>query len=371
MRSGLKAAGGVLLLLGLYLGLWPVPVDPIAWEPPPDTTGSGPYADNRRLDPLESIDIGDHHGPEDLAIDAQGRIYVPTEDGTILRVSPDRDGSSGTKVESIANTKGRPLGIELDARGNLLVADAFLGLLQVSPDGEVTVLADEADGVPILYADDLDIARDGKVYLSDASTRFGAKRAGSTMLASRLEIIEHRRSGRLLEYDPATGKARTLLDGLSFANGVAVAHDDSFVLVNETGEYRVIRYHLRGPKAGTHDVFIDQLPGFPDNIGRGLDGVYWLALIAPRNKLLDRMADSPMLRRLVLRLPQVMQPQPVPHAHLLSLDRNGRVLDDLQRSGADALYTGASETADHLYLGSLTSPDLKRWRKRGLAPRPR
>ena len=38
----------------------------------------------------------------------------------------------------------------------------------------VETLTDSVDGTPILYADDLDIADDGIIYFSDASTKFGA-----------------------------------------------------------------------------------------------------------------------------------------------------------------------------------------------------
>ena len=120
------------------------------------------------------------------------------------------------------------------------------GLLRITPDRRVTVLATEADGTPIAYADDLDVARDGRIYFSDASTRFGARLGGSTYSASLLEIIEHRGNGRLLVWDPATGKATTVLRGIHFANGVALADDESYVLVSETGSYRVLRHWLSG-----------------------------------------------------------------------------------------------------------------------------
>ena len=57
-------------------------------------------------------------------------------------------------------------------------------------------------------------------------------------------------AGRLLVYDPISRVATTLVDGLNFANGVAVSHDQTYVLVNETGKYRVIRYWIAGPQEG-------------------------------------------------------------------------------------------------------------------------
>lgn len=56
-------------------------------------------------------------------------------------------------------------------------------------------------------------------------------------------------TGRLLVYAPATGEATVLAGGLWYANGVAVAPDESFVAVVETCSMRVRRYWLKGEKA--------------------------------------------------------------------------------------------------------------------------
>jgi sugar lactone lactonase YvrE len=178
-------------------------------------------------------------------------------------------------AQVFAETRGRPLGMELAADGTLYVADSVRGLLAVSADAEVRVLATEAGGVRIGFADDVGIGPDGTVYFSDATTKFRPPDHGGDMEASLLELIEHRGNGRLLAHDPRTGKTRVLLRGLVFANGVALAHDGRSVLVNETGNYRTLRYWLAGEKAGRAEPFLENLPGFPDNIGRGIDGRYW------------------------------------------------------------------------------------------------
>ena len=215
------------------------------------------------------LKIAGCHGPEAVAIDDQGRIYATSHEGFIVRLQ--RDGSG---PEKWANTKGRPLGIDFDRQGNLIVADAFRGLLSIAPDGSVSELATVADGIPIRYADDVAVAADGKVYFSDASTKFGAEDFGGTMEGSLLDIMEHGGHGRLLCYDPDTRETNTLMRGLNFANGVAVSHDQKYALVNETGSYRVVRYWLAGPKKGNSEPLIEGLPAFPDNITRGLDGQF-------------------------------------------------------------------------------------------------
>ena len=70
-----RLAIGTALGLGLlaaYLALWPVPVDPVAWNAPEDAGYTGPFAANDRLAGIAVLPIGGDHGPEDVAIDAKG-----------------------------------------------------------------------------------------------------------------------------------------------------------------------------------------------------------------------------------------------------------------------------------------------------------
>jgi len=342
--------------LALYFAVWPVPVDPVAWTPPPAPAYVGPFARNERLTAMERLSFGADHGPEAVALDAAGRLYTSTREGRIIRFHPD-----GLGAETYAETNGAPLGLHFDASGNLIVADALRGLLRITPDGRVTVLATEADGEPIAYADDLDVARDGRIYFSDASTKFGARQGGSTYSASLLEIIEHRGNGRLLVLDPATGKATTVLRGIHFANGVALADDESYVLVSETGSYRVLRHWLSGPRGGQTEPLIENLPGFPDNVTRGLGGRFWVALISPRSGPVDALAGYPFLRKVLMRLPGVLLPQPASYGHVVAFDATGKVVASLQDpSGAYRKISSALETANHLYIGSLEMPELGR-----------
>jgi len=344
-----------LLLLVLYLTAWPVPVDPVAWEAPRAPELTGAFAPNERLGPLTDLPLLGEVGPEHVAVDAQGRLYTGTRGGKILRFAAD---GSGATV--FAETGGRPLGMELAADGTLYVADAERGLLAVSADGKVRVLATEAGGVRIGFADDVDIGPDGTLYFSDASTKFRPQDHGGEMAASLLEMIEHRGNGRLLAHDPRTGKTRVLLSGLFFANGVAVSHDGRSVLVNETSAYRTTRYWLAGDKAGRAEPFLENLPGFPDNIGRGLEGRYWVALIKPRSKELDSLASSPAIRAAALRIPEALQPRPAPHANVFAVDDTGKIVTSLQSTRAAFGYTGVTETPEYLFLGSIDATVLQR-----------
>ncbi|MFI5400884.1 MAG: SMP-30/gluconolactonase/LRE family protein [SAR324 cluster bacterium] len=358
LRKLLAVAVLLLVLLAVYLLLWPVPVEPVAWQAPVNEGYTGVHATNTRLAGMETFPLGGLHGPEDIALDRNGVVYTVSHEGWIVRLNPNAGTSS---PERWVDTQGAPLGLDFDKAGNLIVADAYRGLLSVSPGGKVTELATEADGVPILYADGVAIAVDGKIYFSDASTKFSAKKWGGTYPASLLDIMEHGGHGRLLVYDPATAKATTVLKGLNFANGVAVAADQSYVAINETGSYRVMRYWLSGAKKGTAEPLIENLPGFPDNLKRGLDGRFWVGLVSPRNPLLDRVSGAPFLRKMIQRLPALLRPAAVPFSHVVAIDGSGKVVADLQDPrGAYPAITGAIETKDYLYVSSLVTPVLAR-----------
>ena len=339
-----------------YLLFWPLPIAPVAWRAPDNPGFTGAFARNDALSAMTFVPLGPDHAPEALAVDRAGRLYAATASGWIVRLAPD--GSSPTRW---VQTGGRPLGMAFDTAGTLWVADQQRGLLAIAPDGTLRVAARTTSaGDTIRYADDVDVARDGRVYVSDASTKFFAPRWDG-LEASLLEILEHRGNGRLLEHDPRTGATTVLASGLVFANGVALSHDERSVLVNETGSYRVLRVARDGQARGTVSPLIDALPGFPDNIKRGGDGRYWVALVSPRNALVDRWSGAPFLRAIIRRLPTFVRPAPVHYGHVVAIDDSGRVQHSLQDPGGRLpSLTMALEVPGYLYLGSLAAPTAAR-----------
>jgi sugar lactone lactonase YvrE len=356
----IKSIGAVLLLLLIlaagYLFFWPVPIEPVAWDAPKNEGYVNDFAPNERLISLKMIDIGEHTGPEDAVLGEDGLVYAATHDGAILKI----DVGSGDVVE-FAQTDGRPLGVEFGSDGRLYIADAYRGLMAVENDGKVVLLSDRtADGSAIVYADDLDITRSGVVYFSDASTKFGAKAIGGTYEASLLDLMEHGPNGRILKYDPATGQTEIVVDGLSFANGVALAEDESYLLISETGTYSVLKLWLTGDRVGEIEPLITNLPGFPDNLNRAKDGSFWLGLVSPRSDPVDRLSNRPFVREIIQRLPASIRPQAQRYGFVLRLDGNGKILETLQSpQGHYALTTGAVDGPNgELVVTSLTEPRL-------------
>lgn len=341
MKKLLWTLVGILVMIVFYFVVADTPLDPLAWDPPPKPEMTGPLAPNDALKNATVIAAGQVQGPEDVAVAADGSLFTGCADGTVRKIDPDG------KVSIFARTDGRPLGLQFDASGNLIVCDAYMGLLKITPEGIVTVLCTEADGVPFKIPDDLDIASDGKIYFSDASSRYKVDQ----ML---YDLFDHRPNGRLLCYDPATHKAKVLLDKLYFANGVALSPDESFVLVNETYAYRITRLWLKGPKAGQRDIFAENLPGFPDNLSRGSKN-YWLAMYTVRNDSADMMHPYPWLKKQVSKLPHFLWPKPEPYGLVLALDDDGKIIKSYQDPTGKHLttITSVNEYKGCLYLGSL------------------
>lgn len=343
----------LLIPLLAYLLLWPVSVDPQSWTPQAaPSLSDGPYASNDKLRAIQRLADGYGVGPESIKMDAQGRLVTGYLDGRVVRFDAD-----GQNPEVLANTGGRPLGISFDDQGNVIVADARKGLLRIV-NGKVEVLTNTADGLDFGFTDDVDRDRSGRhFYFSDASYKF---HFGEHMA----DAIEHGANGRLLRYDLDTKQTMVLLSGLHFANGIAMGPDDAYVLVNETTEYKITRYWLKGDKAGTHDTFIENLPGYPDNITFNGRDKFWVALFAPRDPMLDKLLPPghEWLRKLVFRLPKIAQPNPVMHGFAVGLNLDGKLVANLQDAapGAYAPITSIYETPKALYFGSLSNTAIGR-----------
>lgn len=352
MRRLVPALLGLLVGVGGYLAFGPTHLEPVAWEAPPPTPLEGVYAPNERLKSVEWWAKG-LIGPEAVTFDPQGRLVTGLKDGRIVRLAPGSDDAT-----LVADTKGRPLAMAYHPDGRLIICDAHKGLMALSEGGALEVLSSGEGGVPFRFVDDLAIAKDGVIYFSDASSRY-------TFESFVDDLMEHQLTGRLLKYDPATKQTTRLADGFSFANGVALGPDEAYVVLSETGAYRLWRVWLTGEKAGQKEVFLDALPGFPDNVRYSpARHVFWVAIGSPRNPLVDRLSGSPGLRKALSRLPKAVQPAPERHAFVLAVDEAGRPVESLQYRAKDS-YSPIASAVEHdgwLYLGSFAREGVARVR---------
>lgn len=355
MKKLLLAVLLSLVLALLFLWLKPTRVDPVAWTAPVAPKLEGPYAPNTILKDAQRLLVDIGRGPEGVAVDAGGAVYVGYEDGRIVRLAPE-----GDRYREVANTGGRPLGMVAEADGSLLVADAGRGLLSIDPNGVIIPLSKSAGGVPLGFTDDVDHrAGDTLAFFTDASAKF----PNPDYL---LDMLEHRPHGRVVVQDLARQQSAVLFEDLYFANGIAVGPDGEWLLVAESGAYRITRFWLKGPKAGTREVFADNLPGFPDNLSfNGRDRI-WVALPSVRDPALDALSQWPSVRRMLANLPTSIRNllgfHGTPHAFVLGFDLDGKLIANLQYQADDA-YAPIMSVEEHgpwLYFGSLSESSIAR-----------
>ena len=340
-------------------------LDPVAFAVEPAVEGFAPGG-VARLKGAELLAAGEVDGPEDVLLDEEGHLYCGTRDGYLIRLAaPDHKQTS-----VVAKIGGRPLGLALDAEERIVVCVAGMGLVRVSKSGEVELLTDQTnrswlsvqDDTTIRMADDLDIAPDGVIYFTDATKRYDIENWG-------LDLLEGRPNGRLLSYDPATRKTRTVCDHLVFPNGVCLTHDGGHLLVASTWTSSLLIFDLKHLNAGPR-VFSSGLPGYPDNINRASDGGYWVALAGMRNPVIDLAMRHPGVRR---RMTRAVAPSNWLFGNLniggvLKLDAAGRIVDAYWDEPDGPLYmiTSMREHRGSLYLGGVTNNKIGRLRLDGV-----
>ncbi|MDN5791235.1 MAG: SMP-30/gluconolactonase/LRE family protein [Micrococcales bacterium] len=287
------------------------------------------------------------YGAEDVLVTEAG-VFTGTKDGSIFRITRD-----GDRIERVAATGGRPLGIESLPDGQLLVCDAQSGLLSVDPEsGSVTTLVREIDGRPMRFCNNAAVSSNGDIYFSDSSTEYSIEQW-------KADLIEDTRTGRLL-VRRADGSVEVLLTALAFANGVALAPDESFVAVAETGARTLVRLWLTGDRAGQRDLLVDDLPGYPDNISRGSDGLIWVSIASPTDPVVEAMQRGPiLLRRSVTKIPAAIQPKPKRTVRAMAFRPGGALARDEQvATDRFHMVTGVREHSGQLWLGSLEEPAI-------------
>ncbi|KZV41751.1 hypothetical protein F511_22163 [Dorcoceras hygrometricum] len=308
-----------------------------------------PNRNTHMLRGSERLGEGRLQAPEDVAFDPNtGLLYTGCEDGWVYRVS-----LNGSLVEKWVYTGGRPLGIAHGLHGELIVADAVKGLLNISKDGSIELLTEEAEDLKFKLTDGVDISHDGTLYFTDASYKYG-------LHEYMWDVLEGRPYGRLLSYNPSTKRTSVLVRDLYFANGVAVSPDQSFVIVCETVLRRCRRYYLEGHRKGSVDMFVDNLPGVPDNIRYDGEGLYWIALSTGISYPVDLLQRYPLIRKVVAIVERYV-------GHLKMEKNGGAIAVDLDGKPT-ALYqdrdissmTSAIKIGVHLYSGSVSSPYILR-----------
>ncbi|XP_022904498.2 adipocyte plasma membrane-associated protein Hemomucin-like [Onthophagus taurus] len=266
----------------------------------------GKLALNNKLDNVEIWHKGQLNGPEGFA-DYDGELYTSLQSGEIVKLIGEHiipivqfgKPCKGPYQEKIC---GRPLGIAFDKDGFLIAVDAYYGIFKVNvKTGDTTQLISvdqEIAGKKPKLPNSIALATNGDIFWSDSSTEFLLQDGAIDSFADG--------SGRLIHYNAKTKENTVLIDNLLFANGVALSEDEDFVLVVETGASAIHRYYLKGPKKGSSDLFIDGLPGLPDNLKSDGKGGFFAPLVASRDSEnpipTQFLAPWPLIRKFISRI---------------------------------------------------------------------
>ncbi|KAL6603061.1 hypothetical protein ACP70R_043422 [Stipagrostis hirtigluma subsp. patula] len=287
-------------------------------------------------------------GPESVAFDGHGAgPYVSVSDGTVLKWGGEDAGwktfayspsyvknscNTSSELPSVATESfcGRPLGLRFHREsGSLYIADAYMGLMRVGPNGgEAEVLAKEAGGAPLLFTNGVDVDQvTGEVYFTDSSATY-------TRAQHQLVTASGDSTGRIMKYDPKANQVTVLKSDVTYPNGIAISADRAHLIVALTGPCKLLRYWIRGPKANTYEIFAN-LPGYPDNVRPDRKGGYWVALHREKYEL-PFGKDS--------------------HLVAIRIGANGEKLQEM-RGPKDVRPTEAVEREDgKIWLGSVELP---------------
>lgn len=314
-------------------------IAPVRWTPPP------PPAERRPRELTVDVVTMPGLGPEDVLVDDDGSVLTGLFDGRILRISADH-----RTITTVADTGGRPLGLEWMPDGRMLVCDARRGLLTIDRDGRIEPRLSAVDGRSMRFCNNAAVAPDGTIYFTDSSTRFGVDEW-------KADLLEHSATGSVYRLTP-DDRLTTLATGRAFPNGVALSGDGATLFFVETAGYRLNRIDLTVPDA--EPELVAMVPGLPDNIARGSDGLIWVAVGSPRNALLDFLLDKPpVLRKLVWALPDAVQPKPADVIEVQAYDDDGNLVHDLRGTHpAFHMPTGVRERDGKVWLGSIGSTHL-------------
>ncbi|XP_037320676.1 adipocyte plasma membrane-associated protein [Pungitius pungitius] len=364
----LLSLGGFLLLpLLVIILIIESPIHPEVFSLKEPPLMKGCWEPNLKLREAERLFEDQITGPESI-VNIGDVFYAGTADGKIVKLigrrihTVTRLGKLPCGSREEESSCGRPLGIRVGPNGTLFVADAYLGLFHVNPTtGEATQLVSGGQvvaGRKLSFINDVAVTQDGKkIYFTDSSSRW--QRRDYMHL-----IMEATADGRVLEYDTESRELTVLMENLRFPNGIQLLPDEESVLVAETTMARIRRVHVAGLNKGGMDTFIDNLPGFPDNIRPSSTGGYWVAMSSvrpnPGFSMLDFLSQRPWIKKFIFKLfSQEVLMKFVPRYSLVAELHDGGICTRSFHDPNGLVAAYVSEVHEHegsLYLGSFRSP---------------
>ncbi|RJQ86488.1 MAG: SMP-30/gluconolactonase/LRE family protein [Desulfobacteraceae bacterium] len=197
-----------------------------------------------------------------MALD-DGTLYAADGRGQCAHIQ--RDG----RTEFFGDLGGAPNGICIDPRGPCIVANIGNGQVQsVQPDGRHEILLTHAGGRRMRAPNFPFLDSKGRLWVSNSTEQEDISSV----------LVDPKPDGCVVLIE--NGRARIVAEGIYFANGLTLDHEEACLYVAQTMRRNILRYRILsdgtlGPAELFGPDFLGRL-GFPDGIAFDAAGNLWV-----------------------------------------------------------------------------------------------
>ncbi|XP_033127979.1 adipocyte plasma membrane-associated protein-like [Anneissia japonica] len=256
--------------------------------------------------------------------------------------------------------------MKFEAEDQLLVADAYLGIFRLNVKMGVfkNIVHRErsAKGKYYRFFNDLVKSEDGTIFFSDSSSKWQRREFGYI-------LMENDKCGRISWFSESTKQIDSFISSSYFPNGIVLGPNSEYFLFSETTRFRILKYYLKGKKAGYTESFIANLPGMPDNLSPSSSGGFWIGLAFPGGRLgsmpvFDFLFKHPWIRNIIAKVmdPRTLLQYLPKYGLIIEVDQNGEIIQSLHDPTGEVISSVSEvlDTGKELYLGSFGGPFIGR-----------